>query len=258
VWRQEKITFDAAYGNERMTVYVFLPKTSQPPYQTVVYFPGGEPLFLRSFEDLPYKIETEFILTSGRALLFPVYKGTFDRPRIPSGDWSAKSFRQRPMMYRDWIIQIAKDLSRSIDYLQTREDVNTEKMAYMGFCWGGTLGLIMIPAEHRFKTGILVSGGLPPVDVELPRFIEPIVLAQGIRIPVLMLNGKEESRFPLQTAQIPAFQLLGTANEHKKHKLYPGGDEFYGLFLEQVQRDILDWLDRYLGTVQGKQEDEVN
>ena len=252
VWRKEKIIFDAAYGDELITVYLFLPKTGRPPYQTVVYFPGGEPLYKRSFEGLPYKIETEFILASGRALLFPVYKGTFNRQRTPSGDWSAESFRQRPMMYRDWIIQIAKDLSRSIDYLETREDVDPEKIAYLGFCWGGTLGFIMIPAENRLKAAILVSGGLPPVDVELPRFVEPIVLAQGIRIPILMLNGKEESRFPLRTAQIPAFQLLGTANEHKRHKLYPGGEEFYGLFLEQVQQDILDWLDCYLGTVNGK------
>jgi len=156
------------------------------------------------------------------------------------------------MMYRDWIIQIAKDLGRSIDYLQTREDIDQDKIGYLGFCWGGTLGLIMIPTEHRIKAAVLVSGGLPPVDVELPRFIEPIVLAQGVRIPVLMLNGKDESRFPLQTSQIPAYQLLGTANEHKLHKLYPGGDEFYGLFLEQAQRDILDWLDCHLGSVNGR------
>ena len=57
IWRKEKITFDAAYGGERITAYLFLPKTGRPPYQTVVYFPGGEPLYKRTFEDLPYKID---------------------------------------------------------------------------------------------------------------------------------------------------------------------------------------------------------
>jgi hypothetical protein len=40
-WVQERISFDAAYGNERMAVYMFLPKGVPPPYQTVVYFPGS-------------------------------------------------------------------------------------------------------------------------------------------------------------------------------------------------------------------------
>ena len=152
-------------------------------------------------------------------------------------------------MYRDWIVQIAKDLNRSIDYLETRHDIDPGKIAYCGFCWGAKLGFIMIPVANRFKAGVLVSGGLPQLDVEFPRFIEPAVLAQGIRIPVLMLNGEVESLCPLETSQVPAFQRLGTPDDHKQHKLYPGGDEFYNLHLEQAQQDILGWLDRYLGPV---------
>jgi hypothetical protein len=45
-WRKEKVTFDAAYGKERMAAYLFLPAHVQPPYQTVIFFPtacGGPP-----------------------------------------------------------------------------------------------------------------------------------------------------------------------------------------------------------------------
>ena len=38
-WRQEKVSFDAAYGGERVTAYLFLPKGASPPFQVVVYFP---------------------------------------------------------------------------------------------------------------------------------------------------------------------------------------------------------------------------
>jgi len=252
IWRKEKITFDAAYGGERLTAHLFLPKQGRGPYQTVVYFPGGQPLYVRSFEGLPYEMETKFIIATGRALLYPVYKGTYDRPRTPSGDWSPESFRRTPMMYRDWIIEISKDVSRSLDYLETRQDIDHDKIAYYGVCWGGILGFIIVPAEERFKAAVLVSGGLPQIEVELPRFIEPAVLSQAIKIPILMLNGTEESRFPLKTSQVPAYRLLGTAKEHKQHKLYPGGDEFYSMFQEQVHKDILDWLDRYLGAVESK------
>ena len=42
-WRVERVSYNAAYGGERVIAYLFLPKNAPPPYQTVVYFPhaGG-------------------------------------------------------------------------------------------------------------------------------------------------------------------------------------------------------------------------
>jgi hypothetical protein len=40
-WTSQKVTFDTAYGNERMSAYVYLPKNTKPPYETVVFFPGS-------------------------------------------------------------------------------------------------------------------------------------------------------------------------------------------------------------------------
>src|SRR5262249_31598738 len=50
--RREKISFNAAYGNERVSAYLFLPKRFKPPFQTVVYFPGSNVIFERSSADL--------------------------------------------------------------------------------------------------------------------------------------------------------------------------------------------------------------
>ena len=72
------VTFDAAYGNERIIVYVYLPKSAAPPYQTVVYFPGGDAPLLRSSRELKLT-NVDFLIRSGRALVFPVYKGTYER-----------------------------------------------------------------------------------------------------------------------------------------------------------------------------------
>ena len=48
-WTAEKITYTAAYGNERAIAYLFLPKKGKPPYQTVLFFPGSNALLLRTF-----------------------------------------------------------------------------------------------------------------------------------------------------------------------------------------------------------------
>src|SRR5207245_9984508 len=48
-WVRERITFDAAYGKERVIAYLFLPKRGHPPYQTIVYFPHSGAVYSRSW-----------------------------------------------------------------------------------------------------------------------------------------------------------------------------------------------------------------
>src|SRR5262249_53050714 len=51
-WIKEKVSIDAAYGGERLPLYIFLPKNASPPYQTVVYCPGANALRVNSSNEL--------------------------------------------------------------------------------------------------------------------------------------------------------------------------------------------------------------
>jgi serine/threonine protein kinase/dienelactone hydrolase len=247
-WRKEKITFNAAYGGERVIAYLFLPKAAKLPYQTVIYFPGVGAVYEESFNGLPDRDLTEYIITNRRALLFPIYKGTYERPAALGRVWTPSSVVKTPLAYRDWTIQMAKDLSRCIDYLETRDDIDSERIAYYGMSWGAMLGPIMLAVENRLDTGIFVVGGIPPD--EPPRSFDISLYAQRVKAPVLMVNGREDVFLPLKTSQIPMYELLGTPVDHKEHKLYPGGHGVFGLFYKQIRGDVLDWLDRYLGSVE--------
>ena len=247
-WRKEKITLNAAYGRERVIAYLFLPKTGKPPYQTVIYFPGVGAVYKESFNDLPSRDLTEYVIMSGRALLYPVYKGTYERPAARGRVWTIASVVRTPLAYRDWTIQMAKDLSRSIDYLETRDDIDSERIAYYGMSWGATYGPIMLAVEDRLDAGVFVVGGIPPGEV--PRSFDTALYAQRVKAPVLMVNGREDVLVPVKTSQIPMYELLGTDDKHKEHKLYPGGHGVFGLFYKQIQGDVIDWLDRYLGPVE--------
>ena len=77
-WRRERITYNAAYGNERILANLFLPKNAVPPYQTIIYFPHSGAVDERSSENVEM-VFLDFIIRSGRALLLPVYKGTYER-----------------------------------------------------------------------------------------------------------------------------------------------------------------------------------
>ena len=77
-WKVEKITYAAAYGNERAISYLFLPKKGKAPYQTVLFFPGSNALLLRKFAVYP-TAAIDGILRSGRAVIYPIYKSTYER-----------------------------------------------------------------------------------------------------------------------------------------------------------------------------------
>ena len=61
-----------------------------------------------------------------------------------------------------------------------------------------------------------------------------------------MVNGKSDFVFPMETSQVPLFNLLGTPNEEKKKVEYEG--DHYQIPATEVTRDIVNWLDEKLGT----------
>ena len=233
-WRVERITYAAAYDGERITAYLFLPKQgARPPYQTVVYFPHSGGTVLRDFEQVEMSY-LGFIVKSGHALLLPMYKGYYERRLAapPSG----------PNAYRDLTIKQVKDVRQSVDYLMTRPDVDHDRLAYFGVSSGATIAPMVLSMEPRFKIAVLWSGGLP-ITRRLPE-VDPMNFAPRVTIPVLMLNGRDDFSFPIEASQRPMLRLFGTADADKKHVLYDGGHVFP---FARVQKDSLDWLDRYLG-----------
>jgi eukaryotic-like serine/threonine-protein kinase len=234
---REKITYNAAYGNERMMGYLFLPKKGKPPFQLVIFFPGSYVMFTRSSESL--KAPADFLLKSGRAIMFPIYKSTYER-----GDGLATDYPNETISYRDHVIMWSKDLRRSIDYLETRKDIDADKIAYFGLSWGGANGAIMLAVEPRIKTSVLVIAGLF-FQRSLPE-VDQLHYLRHIKSPVLMLNGKYDFYVPYGTSQLPFYQLLGTPKDNKKLLVYEGGHNVPRI---EGMKETLAWLDRYLGPV---------
>ena len=228
---RERISFDAAYGNERMVLYLYLPTTSEPPYQTVIYWPGSTAVALESIDE--YSKYLDFIVKNGRAVAFPVYKGTFergDRSLLPSLDSTA---------YGDNVVAGVKDLRRSIDYLETRPDIDRNAIAYFGHSWGALNGATALAQEPRIQTAILYVGFLSPVPMN-PE-VDPVNALPRVKIPALMFSGEYDSVVPIEVAN-RYFDLIGTTD--KKHVIEPGG---HFIPRDVLIRETLDWLDARLG-----------
>jgi len=238
-WR-EQITFDAAYPTERVTAYLHLPIGVKRPYQTVVWYPSGIARF-SPWDERAYAHELVCLMRSGRAVMIPFYKGTYDR-RLEKATYPPEGLQSKNLY-----IQRSQDLRRSIDYLETRSDIDIDKIAYAGLAWGGQMGPVMIAPEKRFKTGILLLGGI--CGCQRHPASDPANFAPRVKIPILMLNGREDSIFPCETAQQPLFHLLGTPAPDKRHIIFPGEHNIPWEYRKQYHQEIVKWLDCYLGPV---------
>ena len=137
------------------------------------------------------------------------------------------------------------DLGRSIDYLETRADIDTRKLGFYAVSSGVPYGVRMLAVDGRFKAAVFSSGGLrdEPAEVDSWNF------APRFHVPVLMVNGRNDFIFPVDTNQKLLFEALGTKEPDKKHVLYDGGHRNL-VTRPDLLGEVLDWFDRYLGPVE--------
>jgi len=234
-WRREKITFDAAYGRERMAAYLFLPTGIRAPYQTVVFFPSGRVLGIPTSDTLGDMKFVDYVIRSGRAVLYPVYKGTYERPGADSAPSTAAS--------RTMLIQQSKDVGRSVDYLETRSDIDRDRIGYLGVSMGAAQGVIFTAVESRFKAVVFLDGGF--TDERPFPGTDQIDFAPRLKAPVLMISGKYDWVFGGKDV---LFRMLGTPRNNKKVVTFETAHDVSEQRADLV-RAVVAWLDKYLGTV---------
>jgi formylglycine-generating enzyme required for sulfatase activity/predicted esterase len=236
-WRREKVTFAAAYENERITGYLYIPKRAVPPYQAVIYGNPGMAFRLASPQPAEERF-FEFLVKSGRAFLLPVLKGQYQRR------YTAPA--RGPHAIRDRLILESKDFRRTIDYLTSRPDIDRERLGVYGLSRAAVLLPVLAVGEQRLKAAVLVSVGLPPYSQQLPES-DVFHFVTRFRVPTLMINGRSDFVFPLEASQMPMFRLLGPPAEDKRLSLTDGGHAWTNF--QPAMKEALEWFDRYLGPV---------
>ncbi|MBZ5583665.1 MAG: SUMF1/EgtB/PvdO family nonheme iron enzyme [Acidobacteriia bacterium] len=236
LWTRQIVSYATGMPQQRMSAMLVLPKNGRRPLQTVVYYPGARALSSPNLEamSLDQARAHEFLIKSGRAMVFPAFWGMYERRT-----------GLEPLQHgRTAVTQWVHDLGATLDYLAQRPEFDGGRIAYLGESTGARMGTILLPLEERIRVAVLLDGGVPYT----PRAPEADELnfAPRVRIPTLMVNGRYDPLWPPDMAQEPLFRLLGPPEKDKKWVLVDAGA---GVLLRrgQVAQAVLDWLDRYLG-----------
>ena len=230
-WRIEKVSFDTPNGDDRIVAYLFLPRNVPPPWHAVVFWTAGFAYYMSGSDDGRNTRDVnfwEYIVKDGRAFVYPILKGTFER--------GGGAGHTEPVGAADCILP-AKEIYRTLDYLETRPDIRKDRFAYLGFSTGAWMGPLVFAGEPRFKAAILMGAG-----VEDPEFLR---FARRATTPTQMINGRFDG---FGQGDAPLFRALGAPADHKRHVVLDTDHSLAGV-PKEVRRFNLEWLDKYLGPV---------
>jgi serine/threonine protein kinase/predicted esterase len=251
-FRHEVVHVDAAYTDERLEIHLFVPRAKRQKFETVLWVPGvdrwytGGKFASAGYHDMGYVAD---LPKSGRIVCHPIYAGTYHRF---SGIGFYEQFRQYPLKARDEFVAVGKDISRSVDYLLTRSDVDPSRLVYFGHSLGAFRGPAALVADTRFTAAVLLSGGYIDKLYNFPE-IDNYQFTPHVTTPVLMINGVDDNVGAYESSQRPCFEDLGSEIKHHERLLAGHNPPADAVF-----RVMDGWLKRLFSTTNGDSDDMPN
>ena len=237
-WERLRVSFNGLDG-DRILAYLYLPRAASPPYQTLVYVPASHAFFGDPvYEQMEWFLAP--VIRSGRAAFTVVMDGMVERA-WPSG--------QRPpapptVGFRDLMVRHATELRLGLDYLETRDDIDPDRLAYVGLSWGAGSRALFAAVDDRFDAIIFAGGGIDErIQPVLPEAFQVNFLPH-IEAPTLMLNGRQDEEHPWLTRALPFWELLTEPRE-----LVLAENEGHVVSVETRVPAINGFLDRHFGPV---------
>tara|TARA_B110000914_G_C15504634_1_gene467674 strand:- start:137 stop:2410 length:2274 start_codon:yes stop_codon:yes gene_type:complete len=236
IWIKERIQIDVGYNNETMDILIFRPKNKFGTSAPVVLHPGANYYTTPpEIDDVnPGEFGLDFIIKSGKTLVWPAWKGSLNR--MPS---RASSPEERVRQFRDLFRYWVSDTSKTLDYISSRSEFDSNNIFYMGMSYGALFNTHNLMFEDRYNAAILYVGGVFPT---YPPMSDGTNHMPRIKTPFLMLNGEHDYLVP-KLAAMTFFASTGTPAKDKKIIFYDSGH--WPLPRNQMIKESLDFIDKY-------------
>lgn len=153
---------------------------------------------------------------------------------------------------RDIITQTVFDLRRTIDFIQTRPEIDSNRIGYFGISLGGIIGTIFCSVDDRVKVPVIALAGgnlslmfgvdaLKDDTKDFFSIIDPINFVTKISPrPILMINAENDEVINPITSKL----LFRKAKEPKKIIWYPS--KHRDLPIDKAYPEGVKWFQQYL------------
>lgn len=141
----------------------------------------------------------------------------------------------------------------SVNYLESRDDVDPEKLGLTGFCAGGRYTMLFLPQIDEFKTGVAWYG-FPYTGGTETQPDEPASFIDQFEDPILIIHGTRDEASNISDIYRYAGEL-DAADKYFELKVYQG--EPHGFMIEEGElsqsfvaqdayEEMIDFFDRTL------------
>ncbi|MFN8632805.1 MAG: dienelactone hydrolase family protein [Chloroflexota bacterium] len=278
---RERVTYAVEPG-ERVPAYLFVPTDVQPierrpaifaHHQHAGQFHVGksEVAGLAGNPEQAYALELArrgYVVLAPDAICFEErgpYHGALDMPSRPEAgrDFERFEFTSRLLYGSCLQTKMLWDMQRGLDYLQSRPEVEADRLGCIGHSLGGQQTLFLAALDERVRAAVSSCGfasmqSILRDDINhnfgayVPGWLEHgdvgELLAEVAPRAFLALNGATDRIFPVDGVE-ESYQVARRAydaagcTERLDLGIYPGGHGF----ADEMRERAYAWLDRWLG-----------
>jgi carboxymethylenebutenolidase len=192
----DSMTVDYMSGDVKLTGYLSKPKKkSKYPAIIVIHENRGLNDHTR---DVARRFAAEgFVALAADALSRKGGTAVFDTPEKVREAFSSIS-----------VADVMKDLNAGLAYLNTHPNVKKDRLASIGFCWGGARSFLLATEENKLRAAV-VFYGTAPTDEQLAK----------AHCPVLGIYGETDERITSAVPKVDeTMKKLGKSYEYKIYK----------------------------------------
>jgi cephalosporin-C deacetylase-like acetyl esterase len=229
----------------QVSALLTVPKQGEHPFPTVLLMHG-----LGDRKTVDYiEAGNKYLLDAGYAVLRLDISNHGDRLKYDYDFDLTDGYRY---WTRDLITQTVFDLRRAVDFIQTREELDGNRIGYFGISLGGIIGTIFCSVEERVEVPVIVLAGgnlnlmfgkkaLSGDTRDYLSIIDPNNFVKEIAPrPLLMINAANDDVVPPICSKL----LFKAAKKPKEIIWYPS--KHHDLPLEKTFHEGIQWFDRHL------------
>ncbi len=241
-YTREKIVFQGP-GNSRVPGYLAIPKEGNGPYQCVLLLHGvgdSKESWWKENSFTSGGLLSKQLLDSGFAVLS--LDAEYHGERMLNNDFeSADVFIFQKgwiMRARDMIVQTVIEYRRAMDYLATREEIDSTRFGAIGYSMGGMMVFNLSAVDPRLNASV---ASVTPVLKQPFSALAVYNFAPFVsRSSFLMLMGESDNRNYTKNDGQRLYELLQSKN--KKIKWFDSGHKLP----DEWTNSASEWMLQYL------------